>query len=243
MASDLGGHAVGGGGTLRRGLLFRISGGLAGAAELAGLDDLGLRVLVDLRGPDEDRSAFQAYCRSRNIGYCHRPIPLGGAAEVHQVLRHHGDSVEDARRFLAAVYRRVLDEFGPTLAGAVAAVAEHPPAGFGCAAGKDRTGLVAALLQDLVGVDRAAIVADYVALAPNLDQLRPALSAWWGIDPADLDQPGLRGLLEANAEVMEATLDYLDARYGGTLRFLQGAGLPPGTVDTLRHRFVASPAR
>jgi hypothetical protein len=103
VANDIGGHAVRGGGTLRRGLLFRISGGLAGAAELAGLDDLGLRALVDLRGPDEDRSAFEAYCRSRDIIYRHRPIPLAGAAEVSQVLRHHANSVEDARRFLAAV--------------------------------------------------------------------------------------------------------------------------------------------
>ena len=56
--SDIGGHRLSDGRWFRTGLVFRISGGMVGAAELAHLDTLGLRVLVDLRGEDEDRREY-----------------------------------------------------------------------------------------------------------------------------------------------------------------------------------------
>jgi protein-tyrosine phosphatase len=242
VVSDLGGAALPGGGRLRRGAVFRISGGLCGPGDLARLDELGLRVLVDLRGPDEDRSAWLAYCGSGTIAYRHCPIPVAGAAEVAEVLRHHADSADRARSFLAGTYRRVLDEFAPALATAVAALAEDQPAGFGCAAGKDRTGLVAALLQDLVGVDRATIVADYLTHAPHPKDLRRAMAAWWGIDSAELDRPGVAALLEADPHILEATLDYLDGRYGGTVAFLEAAGVAPATIETLRRQLMTDEA-
>ena len=56
--SDIGGHRLRDGGWFRKGLVFRISGGLVGPAEIEHLDAIGLRVLVDLRGETEDQSAL-----------------------------------------------------------------------------------------------------------------------------------------------------------------------------------------
>jgi protein-tyrosine phosphatase len=236
---DIGGHPLEGGRWFRSGLVFRISGNLVGAAEIAHLDQLGLRVLVDLRGGTEDRTTLVDWASSRKVLYHHEPIWLGDPADFAAVLDQHGVTEADGRAYLGSMYRRLLDEFAPSLVGAVAAVAEAQPAAFGCAAGKDRTGLLTALVQDVLGVDRATILAGYVSHAPHPDRLLEALGSWWDWEEGDLLKPGLGGILSAVEEVMAGALDYLDQRYGGAQRFLETSGLPAATIDLLRARLVS----
>jgi protein-tyrosine phosphatase len=237
--SDIGGHPLQGGGWFRSGLVFRISGGLVAGPEIAHLDAIGLRVLVDLRGIDEDRSALIDWARSRGVAYREEPIPLVNAADFAAVLGDGGLTEADGRAYLKMLYRRVLDEFPASLVGAVSAIAAAQPAGFGCAAGKDRTGLLTALVQDLLGVDRSTILAGYVSQAPDPDRLLEAIGTWWDWKEGDLATPGLGAILSAVEEVMAGALDYLDERHGGALRYLEAAGLPEKTVDLLRERLVA----
>jgi protein tyrosine/serine phosphatase len=136
------------------------------------------------------------------------------------------------------LYRRLLDEFGPKLVGAVSALAEAQPAAIGCAAGKDRTGLLTALVQDLLGVDRATILAGYVSQAPDPDRLLEAVGTWWDWEESDLLKPGLGGILSAVEEVMAGALEYLDDHYGGARRYLETAGLPAATIRLLETRLV-----
>jgi protein-tyrosine phosphatase len=136
------------------------------------------------------------------------------------------------------MYRRLLDEFAPSLVAAVTAVAEAQPAAIGCAAGKDRTGLLTALLQELLGVDRATILAGYVSQAPDPARLLEAVGTWWDWEEGDLLKPGLGGILSAVEEVMAGALEYLDEHHGGALRFFETAGLPAETLDRLRARLV-----
>lgn len=236
--SDIGGLPLKDGRWFRSGLVFRISGGMLGPAELAHLDEIGLRVLVDLRGEDEDRHALEEWARSRGVLYALEPISLGNAADVAAAVAQYGHREADGRAFLQSIYRRILDDFGPSLVGAVTAIAADQPAGFGCAAGKDRTGLLSALVQDVLGVDRSAIVAGYVSQAPDPERLRAAVGTWreWG--EADLTLPGVGAILAAVEEVMVEALEHLDQRYGGALRYFESAGLPAETVALLRERLV-----
>jgi protein-tyrosine phosphatase len=237
--SDIGGHPLHDGGWFRSGLVFRISGAMIGPAEIAHLDTLGLRVLVDLRGEDEDRSGLVDWAESRGVHYEHEPISLGNAADFAAVLDEHGLTEADGRAYLGMMYRRLLDEFPASLVGAVTAIAEAQPAAFGCAAGKDRTGLLTALLQEVLGVDRATILHGYVSQAPDPDRLLEAVGRWWDWEEGDLTKPGLSAILSAVEEVMAGALDYLDERHGGAFRYFQAAGLPAGTVELLRERLVA----
>jgi protein-tyrosine phosphatase len=239
--SDIGGHPLQGGGRFRSGLVFRISGGLVGPAEIAHLDTLGLRVLVDLRADDEDRSRLVEWAAGQRVRYHHEPISLANAEDFAALVDEYGLTEADGRAFLASMYRRMLDEFGASFVGAVTAIAEAQPAAFGCAAGKDRTGLLAALLQELLGVDRATILAGYVNQAPDRDELLEAVATWWDWEEGDLTKPGLGGILSAVEEVMAGALDYLDDRHGGAVRYFEAAGLPARTVEQLRQRLVADP--
>ncbi|HZQ77382.1 MAG TPA: tyrosine-protein phosphatase [Acidimicrobiia bacterium] len=242
--SDIGGHPLQGGGWFRSGLVFRVSGGMVGPADIAHLDSLGLRVLIDLRGEDEDRRRLVDWAAARGVRYHHEPMALADPDDFAAALNKHGRTEADGRAFLAKIYRRMLDDFSGSLVGAVTAVAQAQPAAFGCAAGKDRTGLLTALIQELLGVDRATILAGYVSQAPDPDRLLEAVATWWDWDEGDLAKPGLGGILSAVEEVMAGALDYLDERHGGAVRYFETAGLPASTVEQLRDRLVSdAPAR
>jgi protein-tyrosine phosphatase len=237
--SDIGGHPLRDGRWFRSGLVFRVSGNMIGPPEIDHLDTLGLRVLVDLRGSREDRSNLVDWAASRGVRYHHEPISLANATDFATVLDEHGVTEAAGRAYLAKVYRQMLDEFGPAFVSALTAIADAQPAAFGCAAGKDRTGLLAALLQDLLGVERAAILHGYVSQAPDPDRLLEAITTWWDWEEGDLAKPGLGGILSAVEEVMAGALAYLDERHGGSRRYFAAAGLPASTVDRLRERLVS----
>jgi protein-tyrosine phosphatase len=237
--SDIGGHPLKEGGWFRTGLVFRISGGLVGTAELAHLDAIGIRVLVDLRGRSEDRRALEDWARARGARYELQPISFGNPAELAAAMAEHGGTEAQGRAFLQSIYRRILDEFPQRVVGAMSAIASDQPVGFGCAAGKDRTGLLTALLQDLLGVDRAAILAGYVSQAPDPGRLLKAIGTWMDWEKGDLTKPGVGAIVAAVEEVMVDTLDYLDDRYGGARQYLESAGLPTEKIDLLRRRLVA----
>ena len=236
--SDIGGHPLRDGGWFRSGLVFRISGGMIGPAEIAHLDSLDLRVLIDLRGGEEDRSRLVDWAADRGVRYHHEPIVLANPVDFAAALDEHGLTEADGRAFLAAIYRRMLDEFSAPLVGSLTAIAEAQPVAFGCAAGKDRTGLLTALLQELLGVDRATVLAGYVNQAPDRDRLLEAVATWWDWEEGDLAKPGLGGILSAVEEVMAGALDYLDERHGGAVRYVEAAGLPLATLEQLRARLV-----
>jgi hypothetical protein len=236
---DIGGHPLKDGRWFRSGLVFRISGGMIGPAEIAHLDEIGLRALVDLRGAHESRTLLEEWAQSRGVLYRHEPISLGAGADFAAVLGEHGLTEADGRAYLGMMYRRVLDEFPSALVGAVEAIAAAQPAAFGCAAGKDRTGLLTALLQEFLGVDRSTILGAYVSQAPDPDRLREAMLTWWDWEESDLTKPGLGAILSAVEEVLAGALEHLDERYGGAQRYLEAAGLKEETFDLLRDRLVA----
>ena len=107
-----------------------------------------------------------------------------------------------------------------------------------CAAGKDRTGVVVALALDAAGVDRAVIVADYLATAERIDAIIERLvssdtyrAELEGHDPADhAPFPG----------TMERVLELVDEHFGGAAAWLAAHGLSADDLTRLRQR-VAGP--
>lgn len=103
-----------------------------------------------------------------------------------------------------------------------------------CAAGKDRTGVLCALAEEVAGVTREAIVADYVAtgdrIAAILERLRSSDTYRVDLDskPADSHVP--------RAEYIEHFLEILDTRYGGPLGWLAEHGWTDDDTAALRSR-------
>jgi protein-tyrosine phosphatase len=106
-----------------------------------------------------------------------------------------------------------------------------------CAAGKDRTGVVVALALDAAGIDRATIVADYLATAERIDAIVARL----------LSSPLYRDQLESRESrhhapvpgTIERVLELVDERHGGSVAWLLANGLDESDLQRLRRRLRA----
>jgi len=147
---------------------------------------------------------------------------------------HHDDDSPDEPPVVRA-YMSYLRLRPDSVVGAVRAIACSEGAVLiHCAAGKDRTGVVVALALDAAGVDRATIVADYLATAQRIDAIvaRLASSPLYR-DELERESP------ERHAPVpgtMERVLELVDERHGGSAAWLTANGLEGLELQRLRHR-------
>jgi protein-tyrosine phosphatase len=133
------------------------------------------------------------------------------------------------------VYLETLEEHRPRFAEAVEAVADAEPGGVlvHCVGGKDRTGLVTALLLRLAGVDADAIADDYSLSA---GYLAPRHEEWLAGAKDDAERERIRRISATPAAAMRAVLDELERRYGGAAGFLRAAGASEATLERARAR-------
>ncbi|NUR92105.1 MAG: tyrosine-protein phosphatase [Nonomuraea sp.] len=178
----------------------------------------GLRLVADLRGSAEravhDWPGDLATVSRLGVDEAGSPAALPPAMD------------------LGALYVLMLDHRADWFAAVVAELADGLPALVHCAAGKDRTGIVVALVLDLLGVDHETIVRDYARSADHL----PAVARMLNL-PADL--PAV--LLEAPPEAMRTFLAALSER-GGAEKVLLTHGLTTAHTDSLRAALL-SPGR
>lgn len=223
---ELGGLSTVGGRRVRAGMVLRS----ASLADLTGGDvttlrGAGLRTVVDLRGGAEVERDGRGPLAGTTVGY--RNLPVVGARSVRL------DQAEDIETgSLLAHYVTYLETSADVVVEVVRLLArpEAVPAVVHCAAGKDRTGVVVAVLLDALGVDRAQIVADYAATEANMPLVRAQLSA-----SATTRELGTvpDWVLTALPETMEGLLAHLDTQ-GGTVAWLRSHGLTDDELAQLR---------
>lgn len=231
---DLGGYRTAGGRAVRWGQVYR-AGSLAELSDddVAALGALGLRLVCDLRSPDE--VARRPDRLPPGASYDHRPI-VGEVGRLRRVVtlyrkRHR------VQELLEEVYRVMLDQNSATFA-AVLRLAADPanrPLVIHCTAGKDRTGLVAALLLLALGVPEETVVADYtlsnLAFEVLAGRMRPEMSRLYSFGFGEVQ---LRPFLLAEARTLRGALAYLRHRYGSLDWYFQRAGLDDVVVERLR---------
>jgi protein tyrosine/serine phosphatase len=129
----------------------------------------------------------------------------------------------------------MLDEGPEAIRSAIDLLGEPgtAPAVVYCAAGKDRTGVVCAIVLSLLGVDRATIAADY-ALS---DAPAAALREWHLDNGTPPDQLAAAGIFRAPREAMELFLAAVDERFGSLDAYLAGIGVD---VEAARRRLAAT---
>nr|WP_216645195.1 tyrosine-protein phosphatase [Isoptericola halotolerans] len=239
---DLGGTVVAGG-AVRPGVVLRADDlsttDRPFADELVGA---GLRAVVDLRSPDEVALTGRGVLGERSeISYHHVPF-------LADIGRAAGDAdpatMLDQSRF-GAMYLRMYEGAAAQVVTALAIVAHSPgTVAFHCAAGQDRTGVLAAALLLTLGADAEAIVADYArtgessaAIQRRLAPVMAPLMARFGLD---LDAAARAAARTRFSETpMRELLAALAERHGDPLAPLRAAGLTDGLVARLRERALA----
>lgn len=244
---DYGDYAAGSGRHIAPGRLFR-SGhqARASAADLERLDALGIAAVVDLRRPSERRDQPSR----RPPGFAGAVIESdhddGGEAPHITFLRTADLTPESGRRFMTDTYGRLafepshLDLFARYFR--ILGEAEGPVL-IHCAAGKDRTGLLAALTHHLLGVHPDDIVADYLLTntAVDLEGRAPAiarqLEAHTGRAVA---HDAVVAFLGVEAVYLDTAMAGIAERYGSADAYLEQAlGVDTALRDRISARLAA----
>lgn len=236
-ARDLGGYATEDGRETRWGTVVRSDCPAAlTEAGRAALADYGVRAIVDLRLPAELADNPNPFAEPGDHGIVYTNVSFIDPAAAPP----------DAVSTLAEDYLQMLDRYRLGVAEALAAIARAPDGAVlvHCAAGKDRTGLISALLLGLVDVPAETIAADYAMTA---ELLRPRERRWLeGLPPEErTEREAMLARYAPTAEVMREVLEGLGERHGGVEPYLRSTGLGQDDLDRLRDRLVggAGPAR
>lgn len=232
---DLGGLPLSSGGQTRSGVLFR-GDTLQELTEedVALLRSLGLRTVIDLRTPLEADREGRGPLANEPIAYVNLPF-----MPDEQMMRGRDvaqDLVVAERRETDRVqhYLNYLRHAGDRVVGAVKVMAapDGPPALFHCAAGKDRTGVLAAMVLDSVGVDREAIIADFALTNERLERIGTRLRR---MDTyANYTGKLTLGDMSADPVTMHDVLATLDLEDGGAAGWLLEHGLGKDELDNLK---------
>ena len=233
---DLGGAPCRDGRQVRRGRVFRACGmsGLTAEGHRT-LTGLGIGHVIDLRSAAERETDPGPF--GDHPGTVHVPV-FDGLAPVVDTFAADGFAAFGTR------YVTALESGAPRFGQAFRAVAaaraeDDAPLLFHCTAGKDRTGVMAALLLDLLGVDRSDIVADYAATATLGAGLLARLSDRALARGADAEITAR--VLEARPRDMEHVLDWLDTRFQGAAGYLRAAGLTDEELDRIAATLITDP--
>jgi protein-tyrosine phosphatase len=222
---DLGGYATVDGRRTRWRVLFRADG----LSELSRTDfsvmrDLGIRTVVDLRsGHEVEQSRFDV--EAHPVAFHHFPF-IDQLPDVEQWDRRPG--------LLGAQYKEMLDDAAPQIIGALEVLTApgSRPAVFHCTAGKDRTGLLSALVLSLLGVPEETVVADYALSGEAMERLRAKLMVKYPDSKdtiSDIDE-----VFSANPDNMVELFAYLRERYGSVTGYAVAVGVPDAVVARLR---------
>ena len=229
---DLGGYATASGATVRWGRLYR-SDALhrMTAADAAQLRALGMASVIDLRAPDEVahvgigviddvRAQYQNLPTRPAVLTDRTPTPTPPSAAPESAAEHYFGYLAEGSACFSTVVETLADP-------------ATMPAVFFCNAGKDRTGVVAAMVLGLLGVDDETVAADYALTQDVLDQIYAAtqrdypvdVKAWRNLSP---------DMRYARAETMLAFLELLRERVGGWEEYVVSLGVSTDAVASMR---------
>ena len=250
---DFGGYAGHDGRAVKTGRLFR-------SAHLAALSDedrgaigeLDINLVVDLRhAPERKKQPSRFPDPAPHVHeYPDAPESLDAKVAPHEAfLEHELYTAEDAHGYMMRSYTtRPHDAgfqkiFGDTLR-FMAQPDTTKPAGVlvHCAAGKDRTGTLCALVQSVLGVSRDDIMADYMMTldAVNIDKIiGPAAEMFSQRYGRSIDAEAIWPMFGVYPEFLEAALDGMMDEAGGTDTYVtETLKLTPAELERIRSRYL-----
>jgi len=228
---DLGGYPTRSGKTVRTGQVFRSDTlHLLTANDVTHLrQQLRIGQIIDLRSTGELRVDGRGLLEAEPIRFQHLPIFDGDTA----ASRHLPAAMDLADRYF------FMADLGVQPIGRIlTAITEaSEPTVYHCSAGKDRTGVISALILSLLDVDADIITGDYALTQERMQQIVERLAAdkgYWTAVVTTLPPE----TLHARPQTMVAFFEKLRAKYGSTRAYVRAAGVTDRAVEQLRERLL-----
>lgn len=208
------------------------------------LVEYGVRTIIDVRSAFEVARDWHSYPFRDVVALTdeggpqvsYRNLPFSGGADDQALERLHDAYAKATTR--AELNRLDIDAHGSGIGVIVGAVADAPEGGVlvHCHAGKDRTGLVVALLLSVAGVGDDDVGDDYALTALNL---APLIAEWLDeMSADDNERSRLRDLAEPRREAMIDSLSYVRDKFGSVEAYLRTHGVTADQLNRIRLRLV-----
>lgn len=210
---------------VRRGMLYRASS-LHRLTDASAWQEFNASTIIDLRYTRE----IEAFPLPDFIAGSHRFPMLPDSWKARLDRNAHS-----APEFLGSVYVDMLNLGGDTVARSLQqlSVSDSYPAVFFCMAGKDRTGILAAVILSILGVDESDIIEDFHLSGDEVVAMVAALR-----DQEDFEAHPMMNqsedLLRAPKEAIEILLDHARSEYGGLAGWVDRLGVPESTIQRLQ---------
>lgn len=238
---DLGGYATTDGKTLRWGMLFR-SDKLSDLSETDEqyLEQLNIRRIVDFRSELERSEEPNRIAPDSSIAIVNKPIAIDAAAvdQVKDRIVASDATAEEMGQLLIDANRQMVENFTPVYREYMQELllADNYPTVFHCTAGKDRTGLAAALVLSAVGVPRETVMKDYLATnlytAEHIDKMVMLIKVG---SLFRANSEAVRALFAVDERYLNEAFAAIDEHYGSLDNYLTtGLGLGSAEREKLR---------
>lgn len=242
---DFGGVPVTGVRQVASGMLFRSGqAGAVGNASFDHLHTLGLKVCIDMRFADEVRQSPMPWRDDAPLNVVRMDDDERGDAPHHAFFSGRLTCADDVHQVYASFYRSLAADtrFASLVRRAFTAMAKTGgPVLIHCSAGKDRTGFLAALLLDVLGADRQAIVRDYTLSAREdaKSALLPEIVRRFALQNLSLPAPPvIDTILGVTPEYLAVCFAEMERSGGTTATYLESIGVDLETQACVRERFL-----
>ncbi len=253
---DLGGYRSADGRQVRWGRIYR-SGVMAGltADDMAYLGKLGVKVICDLRSPQERRDEPSPFLKTHAAEVVAFDYDMNSSMAQLVTAKTRDQAVD----VFAAAYVNFLDMLTPHYTAMFDRLAAgDAPLAMNCSAGKDRTGMGSALVLSALGVPRETVVADYAltqvysppavyrrqmaeaATAPSPTTTTGGLTPQMAQAFARMPPEVLDVIMGSDPAVMRKALAEVDRRHGGPVKLVQAKfGVTDAKLARLHSLYLA----
>ena len=228
---DLGGYPTASGATTKWRTLYRADGlhRLRSDSDIEIVEALKLKSVIDLRTKREQREQGIFPLNQIEVDFHHVSIVDATWSDSKETPQ-----IDDPVEFLIWGYRDLLEIGADKFALAIRILSEksNVPAVFHCAAGKDRTGVLAALVLSLVGVSNEYICADYGLTKRAIERT----IAWAKEHHSDMAKRWITinpVYLAAEPEAMRVILDDISAAHGSVANYVRSLGVTDAEITSL----------
>jgi protein-tyrosine phosphatase len=237
---DIGGIPAADGRSLKKGIIYRSANpDRITRKDIKNLYNLGIRTIIDLRAPYEYKKRKKVIENVEVIS-----MPLDFEKKTREKLYPYlfkKNSEEKISEISNSLYIDIIDGAGDAFRkfAEILLSPDRSPVLIHCQAGKDRTGILSALLQLLLGVEREIIIRDYLksndALLPYFRRrllIRKVLTL--GYFPAST----ILFAISVKEKNIETVLDRVEEHYGGPEAYLAGSGFDMKVLPELKERLL-----
>lgn len=211
---EIGGYPTNKGGVTKWGVFLR-SGDLSliNDNDINLLYEYGIRTIIDLRHDGEKENRSYPLRNDKRFNCVNIPL------------------IDDFSKFSGSMYLAIINIFSEYVKDVFNYIGEHITCGgilFHCVSGKDRTGVIAALLLSLAGVSELDIITNYMVSAIYL---RPFAQT--------INRPF--NTLHSEPAEIEEIIGFINEKYSGSLNYLKQIGVSEGTLSNIYNAFCDNP--